>query len=98
MRGGSLLGLPAVVSHLAGSVVAIIDVGQLLVADRGELTFDLSRQATVEMRGDVTSPATASVIAVSLWQAGLTGLKVSRTINWKLKSGAAIYTLQGGYV
>jgi hypothetical protein len=45
------------------------------------------------MNTTATSPITAASVYVSLWQAGLVGVKVERTINWKLKPSAAIYTV-----
>ena len=94
VQGGTFLGLPAVVSASAGARVAVVDAGQLLVADAGELTFDVARHATVEMRTDTSSPPTASTVMVNLWAHNLVGLKCERTINYKIKSSAAIYTVQ----
>jgi len=94
VQGGTFLGLPAVVSASAGARVAMVDAGQLMVADSGELTFDVTRHASVEMYRTAASPPTASTVLVNLWMHGLVGLKCERTINYKIKSSAAIYTVQ----
>jgi hypothetical protein len=89
----TLFDLPVVKSTSASTRVAIVDAGQLLVADDDSLQVDVSRQASVELNTAPTSPASASSVYVNLWQAGLVGIRVVRTISWKLaKPTAAVYT------
>jgi len=91
-NGGTLFGVP-VYTGAIGSRVVILDPSALLVADDGELDIAISRQATVEMNTSATSPITAASVIVSLWQLGLTGLRIDRFINWKMsRANSVLYT------
>jgi hypothetical protein len=73
-----LFGIPTIVSASAPArQITLVDADGLIVSDEG-LELDVATDATVEMRGDVTSPATASVILVSLWSHGLVAIKCLR--------------------
>jgi hypothetical protein len=57
------------------------------------LDIAVSRQATVEMNTTATSPITAASVIVSLWQLGLSGLRVDRFISWKMaRANSVLYT------
>lgn len=97
MMGGTFFGLPVIVSDYAGSIVALVNASDIYEADDGDVTVDMSREASLEMKdSSLTQDATAGtgVALVSLWQNNLVGLRAERTINWKLRraSGVAYLT------
>lgn len=102
-RGGSLAGLPAIVSTACsqdsdGHVIALIDAASVCVVDEG-LEIFRSTQATVEMddapSGDTVTPSAATTAMVSLFQTDSVGLIVSRAINWKLARPNAVVCITG---
>jgi len=53
----------------------------------------ISQNAAVEMDTTATSPPVAATVLVSLWQHGLVGLRLTRSINWKMaRPSAVLYT------
>jgi hypothetical protein len=102
-RGGSLAGLPAIVSAACqassdGHTITLLDAGSICTVDEGA-ELALSRQATVEMdtapTGDTTTPAAASTAMVSLFQTDSVGLIVTRAMNWKLARPGAVVCIAG---
>jgi HK97 family phage major capsid protein/HK97 family phage prohead protease len=92
-KGGTVLGVPVVTSQAAGNVVAAVHAPSILFADDGGVSIDVSREASVEMSTTPTSPSTASVILLSLWQQNLIGLRAERFINWKrARTTSVVYT------
>ena len=67
----------------------------------GVVTVDASDQASLEMLDSSlvqTGIVGTGASLVSLWQAGLLGLKATREINWKLRrAGAARYIISSAY-
>jgi HK97 family phage major capsid protein len=95
MTGGTILGIPVLVSQAAGATITIVLPSEILFADDGGVNIDVSREATVEMSTTPTSPITASTVMVSLWQQNLVGLRAERFINWKRARLASVrYTNQ----
>jgi HK97 family phage major capsid protein/HK97 family phage prohead protease len=95
MMGGTLQGIPVVVSQHASiggnSLVILVNAADILLADDGGVTVDVSREASITMSSDpVADAATADVI--SMWQANSLALRAERYVNWaKRRSGAAQY-------
>jgi len=81
--GGSISGIPVITSQVAGTTVALVIPGEILLADDGGVEIDVSKEASVEMNTAPTSPATAASVYISLWQLNLIGLRAERFINWK---------------
>jgi HK97 family phage major capsid protein len=95
MNGGSILGIPVLVSQVAGATVTIVVPSEILFADDGGVNIDVSREASVEMNTAPTSPVAAGTVLVSLWQQNLVGLRAERFINWKrARLNAVRYTNQ----
>ncbi|MGF6839889.1 hypothetical protein QF001_003756 [Paraburkholderia youngii] len=88
--GGYVLGIPFVTStHMAGSVIGLVDVGQVILAEDG-VGLDTSTHASVTASASGTGPATL----VSLWQSNLVGVRAIQYINWALNpaaEGAAVF-------
>ena len=71
----------------------VLDPAALLIADDGLLDVTVARHAEIEMDTSPTSPPVAGTILVSLWQAGLTGIRFDRFIAWRMaRANAVLYT------
>jgi HK97 family phage prohead protease len=98
MTGGTFEGLPAIISDHIGSIVILVNASDIYVGDDGEVSVDMSREASLEMKSaTLTQDSTAGTGAslVSLWQGDLVGLKAQRTINWKKRRASAVAYLTG---
>lgn len=102
-RGGSLAGLPAIVSPSCqldsdGGTITLLDAASVCLLDEGAELF-ISKQGTVEMdstpTGDTITPAAATKQLVSLFQTDSCGLIVSRSLNWKLARAGAVISVTG---
>jgi HK97 family phage prohead protease len=85
VNGGSLLGVPVVVSDYAGDIVALISASDVYLADEGGVAIDMSTEASLEMSSTPAQHADgtpAGAAMVSLWQGNLIGFRAERTINW----------------
>jgi HK97 family phage major capsid protein len=103
MQGGSLLGIPIVASQNLPSTtgspsegwpIILLLANEVLLADDGAVTIDLSREASLQMETAPDSPPTASTVTVSLWQNNLVAVKAERFINWKLRRSTAVAYIQ----
>lgn len=97
-RGGTLMGLPVLTSTActaSGSpgerFIALIEASEVLVADDGDATIDISDRVALQMND---APSTGAQQLVSLWQAGLMGVRVRRYVNWKTRRSAAVAVLR----
>ena len=88
MAQGNLLGIPFVTSALVPinatpapdeSPLILADCNSILLADDGQVTVDVSREATVEMSDD---PETDTGTMVSLWQTNCVGILAERFVTW----------------
>jgi HK97 family phage major capsid protein len=102
VTGGSILGVPVVVSANVPSdnnspgddIIVALDASEILVADGG-IEFSNSSQATIEMSSTPDSPATASTNLISLWQHNLLGIMAIRHIRWAPRRSGAVAVLTG---
>lgn len=92
--GGTFLGYPVITSNnvvLSGSptesFIVLLDPSQILLADDGGVSIDMSTEASLQMSD---SPATGAQSLVSLWQSNLIGLRAERFINWKRRYDTAV--------
>jgi HK97 family phage major capsid protein/HK97 family phage prohead protease len=92
--GGIIMGYQAVTSQAAGTTVALIQPQQILYADDGGVTIDVSREASIQMDTVLDNPPLATTLLTSLWQNNLVGLRAERFINWKkARAGVVQYTV-----
>jgi HK97 family phage major capsid protein/HK97 family phage prohead protease len=92
--GGTIMGYQAVASQAAGTTVALIQPNQVLYADDGGVTIDVSREASLQMDTALDNPPLATTLLTSLWQMNLVGLRAERFINWKkARTGVVQYTV-----
>lgn len=99
MRGGTFYGLPVIVSNnntVAGSPndehLILVDQREVLLADDGQMMIDMSTEASLQMND---APSAGAQSLVSLWQNGLTGVKIDRWINWTKRRSAAVQYIDG---
>jgi HK97 family phage major capsid protein len=87
LQQGKLSGIPVVVSNnvpiVAGtpntSDLILVAADSILLADDGQVTVDVSREASVEMSD---APETDTGTVVSLWQTNTVGILTERYITW----------------
>lgn len=99
MTGGTFFGLPVIVSqYVPSGTVALVNAGDIYLADEGGVAVDMSREASLEMADnpshDSTTPTEATDL-VSLWQTNSVGFRAERTINWARRRPSAVAHLSG---
>lgn len=95
--GGTFFGLPVVTSQSGGllnssangKIVILANAPEILLADDGQVSIDISREASVQMDSAPTNPTADSTVLVSLWQRNLIGIKAERFINWTKARGTS---------
>jgi HK97 family phage major capsid protein len=98
IEGGSIFGIPVIVSNNVGNRVILVHAPSILVADDGGVSIDVSREASVQMDSAPTDVVDATTVYVSLWQRNLVGLKAERFITWvRARTGAVRYISAAAY-
>lgn len=94
MQGGTLQGLPVIVSQHIGDVVALVNASDIFLGDEGGVAVDMSREASIEMRstglGMDATAGTATAASVSMFQTNSVALRAERTISWKRARDSAV--------
>jgi HK97 family phage major capsid protein len=102
-NGGLLMNVPVLTSTSVplsvsgGSIIALIDQSEVLLADDGEIRIDVSEQASLQMN---STPSAGAQQLVSLWQNNLIGIRAERAINWaprRAPAAVAAYVDQVAY-
>jgi HK97 family phage major capsid protein/HK97 family phage prohead protease len=101
MNGGTFFGLPVVTSEsqgltdnsAQGHIVALVNAPEILLADDGQVTIDVSREASVQMDDAPTDPPVAATVFQSFWQQNLIGIKAERFITWVKGRSTAVVVL-----
>lgn len=93
LKGGSISGIPVIVSETVGDRVILVNASDILFADDGGIEIDISREASIEMdttpiAGDA-SPIDGAKLT-SFWQNHLVGIRVTRFISWKRARVSAV--------
>jgi HK97 family phage major capsid protein/HK97 family phage prohead protease len=97
-QGGSILGIPVVVSNNVGARIILVHAPSILYADEGGVQIDVSREASIQMDSAPTNPSDATTVLVSLWQRNLVGLRAERMITWiRARTAAATYISSAAY-
>ncbi len=99
--GGTLLGLPVLVSRAldsAGSpgsaLIGLIDQDSILLGDQNGARIDISQEASLQMLSD---PATGAQAHLPLWQNALSAVKYQRFIRWALRRSAGAAYMNVSY-
>lgn len=100
MTGGTLFGLPVIVSEYiptasAGAVVALVNASDIYLGDEGGVDLSMSTEASLQMDNAPDNPTTAGTVLVSLWQRNLVGFRAERAINWARRRASAVAYLTG---
>jgi HK97 family phage major capsid protein len=105
MTGGTLFGLPVVVSQYAvrdteGAVVALVNASDIWVADEGGLEVRASNEASIEMDNAPTnasapSGAVVEQTLVSMFQTNSVAFLAERTMNWARARASAVAYMTG---
>jgi HK97 family phage major capsid protein len=108
--GGKLLGLPVVTSNSAnipgspqsGKMIILAAQREIFLADDGQITVDVSREASIQMLDNPTNTSTGSTTAttmVSMFQTHSLALRATRFVNWaKRRTTAVAYIKEAAYV
>lgn len=86
--GGILQGAPVVTSGSVPfntgtqTIIVLADANEILLADDGQVSVDVSREASVQMDD---SPSAGAAQLVSLWQQNLVGIRAERFINYRTR-------------
>ncbi len=100
MAGGTFEGLPVIVSEYVptdstGAIVVLLNASDIYFADEGDITIDVSREASLQMdtepSHDSVTPTAAQL--VSLWQTNSVGFRAERTLNWAKRRTSAVQVL-----
>lgn len=99
MNGGTLLGLPVIVSNYVpsdtdGDYVFMINATDIYYAD-GEVMLDMSDQASLQMDNAPDNPTGAGTVMVSMWQRNMVAFLVEKRINYKRRRDSAVAVLSG---
>jgi HK97 family phage major capsid protein len=103
MAGGTLLGLPVITSQYAAvaaspgnNMIILAAANEIFLSDDGQVSIDMSREATIEMSDD---PGNDTGTQVNMFQSNLMALRAERYINWaKRRSAAVQYIEDAAYV
>ena len=79
---------------IPASTIVLVDASEVLFGDLG-FEVDSTQEALVELANPAADPATASTTFVSLWQAGLTALRLTRYVHWDRAHGGSAGTITG---
>lgn len=97
-QGGSILGIPVIVSNNVGARIILVHAPSILYADEGGVQIDVSREASIQMDSAPSNPSDATTVLVSLWQRNLVGLRAERMITWiRARSAAVTYISAAAY-
>jgi len=99
LNGGTIQGIPVVVSNYAalagyGNIVIAVVAPEINLADDGQVTVDMSTEASLEMSDAPTQSGTTGVSLVSLWQNDLVAFRAERFINWAKRRAGVVAWLQ----
>jgi hypothetical protein len=98
-QGGTLFGMPVIVSNSLSTRIVLVHAPSILFADEGGVRIDVSREASVQMDSAPTDTVDATTVYLSLWQRNLIGLKAERMITWiRARTAAVRYITAAAYV
>lgn len=102
VNGGSLEGLPAIVSDYvprdsAGGSLILVNAQDIYFADDGDFAVDMSTEASLQMDSaptmNSTTPTATSV--VSMFQTNSVAFRVERTLNWMKRRTQSVSWIDG---
>jgi len=96
MVQGRLMGIPFLTSNAVpivsgDTIITLLEASEIYLADDGQTTIDISREASVTMD---TEPMAVGTFT-SLWQANLVGIRAERYAHWLRRRAAAVHVTTG---
>lgn len=97
MQGGSILGLPVIVSQAVGARIIILKASDILLADDGPIEIDASGEASIVCdSAPQNSPMTTEL--VSMYQQNKIAIRVEKWITWrKARTTSVAYISSAAY-
>lgn len=93
-NGGSILGIPVVISEAVGTKIIALYAPNIFLAQDDGINIDVSTEASVEMETTPAvgeqSPLSTLTNLKSFWQNNLIGFRVEQFITWKRGRTAAV--------
>lgn len=90
-EGGSLMGMPVYTSQsVPAETLVVFRPSDVLIADDGGASVDVSREATVLMDNGEGDPGTTSI---NLWEQNAVGIRAERYITWTRRRDESVYYL-----
>lgn len=101
INGGTWFGLPVIVSQAANisgspdyaNMIALVIQNEILLADDGQVTIEISNEASIQMLDNPTNASNGGTVAttmVSMFQTNSMAIKAVRYINWLKRRSAAV--------
>lgn len=94
VTGGSIKGIPVIVSEAIGNNIIFVNASEILMADDGGIIIDSSNQASILMDDAPAASPTTSAL-VSLYQRNLVAIKAEQWITWAKARTTSVYVLTG---
>lgn len=102
VNGGTFMGYPVIVSDYLptdsdGSIIILANASDIYFADDGQVTIDVSREASLQMLDNPTnnSATGTATTMVSMFQTNSTAILAERYINWARRRTSAVAYLTG---
>ena len=92
--GGTVWGIPTVVSTSTGNQIVLIEASEVIVAE-GAVEVSTSEQASLQMDSAPTDPVVAATVLVSLYQVDAVGIRAVQAISWKKARTASVAYISG---
>jgi HK97 family phage major capsid protein len=105
INGGKLLGVPVITSNSAnipgspnsGCQIILVNQREVFLADDGQITIDVSREASIQLLDNPTNTSTGGTTAtsmVSMFQTHSLALRAVRYINWAKRRTTAVAVIR----
>lgn len=96
--GGDIRGITVITSQYLsqftgrGNIIVALNPGEIFLADDGQVSVDVSREASIEMSDAPTQNGAAGTgtSLVSLWQNNMIALRAERFVNWDKRRDNAV--------
>lgn len=97
LTGGTLAGLPIIISQYVGNRLILVNAPDIYLADDGGVAIDMSREASLEMMNNPTQDSVAGTGTqlVSMFQTNSVAIRAERWINWQRRRPAAVSVITG---
>jgi hypothetical protein len=97
VNGGTFMGLPVIVSEVAGTTVTLVNAGDIWLADDGGVNVDVSGEASLQMVDNPTGTSTGAdpveATLVSMFQTNSVAIRVEQFINWARRRATGVATI-----